>query len=366
MLETIKRFYRRIRKLKNDIVFHVKYALANEIVDIPFDEAWKRLNEIAPMPQSTAVVQHEVCEKQYDLVIIVPAYNAERWIRQCVDSIISQETTYSFLAIIIDDGSKDATGEILDSYLPNEHLKIIHQENKGYSGARNAALQKLISEYIMFVDSDDYILPGSIELLMSKAKEQNADIVEGNGFKFDESGKIGPVKECSSALWGGPCLKVIRSKLFACVEFPEGYLYEDKIIGSLIYPLAKKIITVSDEVYAYRIHESSITQKHDTNTKRVDSLWMMLLMENCQEELAIEHSYNIYQKAIRQIVFTYNRTVMLPEKVKKDIFIITAYFMQKNYSVYLKANRVGMMIMKSLENRDFGKYSELCKYYTSI
>lgn len=264
MLKALKSVYRGIRKVRNDAMFRIRYALANEIVDIPFQVAWERLNDIAPMPKSTAVVQHEILEKEYDLLIIVPAYNAERWIRQCVDSILMQETKYHFLAVIVDDGSKDETGEILDSYLPNDCLKVIHQENKGYSGARNIALQKLCSEYIMFVDSDDYLLPGAVDCLMQRAYLEDADIVEGNGFKFDETGKIGHVKLNNEYLWAGPCLKVIRATLFERVEFPEGYIYEDKIIGSLIFQLAKKKISIPNEVYAYRIHANSITQKHDT------------------------------------------------------------------------------------------------------
>lgn len=360
MLDTVKRVYHRIRQIKNEAIFRVKYTFANEIVDIPFEEAWKRLNEIAPMPQSTAVVQHEMCEKQYDLVIIVPAYNAEKWIRECVDSIISQETRYSFLAIIVDDGSVDATGEILDSYLPNEHLRVIHQQNKGYSGARNVALKQLISDYIMFVDSDDYILPGAIELLMSKAIKQNADIVEGNGFRFDKTGILGRIKKDTNNLWGGPWLKIIRTNLFERIEFPEGFLYEDKIIGSLIYPLAEKKATVLDEVYAYRIHADSITQRHDANLSRVDSLWMMLLMEKNQHELGITHSEAIYHKVIRQIIFTYLRTVMLPEEVKKLIFVITSSFVVRNYTEY--SEEKSQKLIAAILEGNYAKYKICCEY----
>lgn len=356
MLKTIKRVYRRIRRLKNDAAFYVRYIRANEIVDIPYEEAWERLNAAAPMPKSTAVVQHHMGEKKYDLVIIVPAYNAERWIRQCVDSILSQKTGYRFLAMVIDDGSTDSTGEILDSYLPDPRLQVIHQENKGYSGARNVALQNLISEYIMFVDSDDYILPGTIELLMSKAKEQNADIVEGDGYRFHENGKIGPVKECSSVLWGGPCLKVIRSELFAFVEFPEGYLYEDTIICSLIEPMADKVLLLPDEVYAYRIHAGSISRKHDQNLKRVDSLWIMLLMEQDREKLGIMKKRQL-REYLQHIVLTYRRTALLPEELKRLIFAIECAFIRNRYEQGADNDK----LFQALQSGNYGKYAILCE-----
>lgn len=366
MLDILKSIYRKIGRIKNKLLFYIRYAMANETVDIPYEEAMQKLNELAPMPSSTAIVEHEIGKLLYDLVIIVPAYNAEKWIRQCVDSILSQETSYHFLTVVIDDGSRDDTGKILDSYLPNEHLKVIHQENKGYSGARNVALQKLYSEYIMFVDSDDYLLPGAIECLMTRAYQENADIVEGNGFRFDENAKIGPIKKLDSVIWGGPCLKVMRSKLFEKVEFPEGYLYEDKIIGSLILPSANKTITIPDEVYAYRIHSGSITQKHDANLKRVDSFWIMLLMEENQKELGIKQDDVIYRKAIRQIVYTYHRTKMLPEEIKKLIFILSAFFIESNYSDFVSKKDKGYMLVNALHLRNYGKYIEYCTFNRDI
>ena len=214
MPDFVKKIYRKCRKVSRELRARVAYAAAHEIVEIPYEEALARLQALAPRPVSTALTHNHIGEILYDLAIIVPAYNAEKWIRECVDSILSQETDYSFLAVFVDDGSRDQTGAILDGYLPNKRMRVVHQENRGYSGARNAALKELHSEYFMFVDSDDRLLPGAVQTLLRKAKETDADIVEGNGYRFDETGRLGKVKADDSDHWGAPWLKVIRSKLF--------------------------------------------------------------------------------------------------------------------------------------------------------
>lgn len=359
MIENLKIIYRWIRNFKNRLIFNIRYSMANEIVDIPCEEAFHKLNEIAPMPTSTAIVQHEVRNTLYDLVIIVPAYNAEKWIRQCIDSILEQETEYHFLTIVIDDGSKDNTGNILDSYLPNERLKVIHQENKGYSGARNAALKKLCSKYIMFVDSDDYLLPGAVECLLKKAYQEDADIVEGNGYCFDETGILGKIKKDNTYLWGGPCLKVMKSTLFECVEFPEGYLYEDTIINALIKSMASKMVLLPDEIYAYRIHAGSITQKHDQNVKRVDSIWIMFLMEENRRELGLYENRKL-DEVLQHIEFTYRRTRELQEDVKKLIFAVTCGFI-RHYYVVTEMDKKDELL-NSLLTMNYGKYKVVCEF----
>ena len=91
--------------------------------------------------------------------VIVPAYNIENYISKCLDSILAQ--TYRDLEIItVDDGSSDRTGQILDEYAKkDDRIKVIHQKNKGLSGARNSALKVATGDYIGYVDGDDHIEP---------------------------------------------------------------------------------------------------------------------------------------------------------------------------------------------------------------
>ncbi|MBQ8619649.1 MAG: glycosyltransferase family 2 protein [Clostridia bacterium] len=361
MMVQIKGIIRKMRGLWKLLRFHVSYRCAHEKVNIPSEGARAYLCQVAPAPDSTAFTHNQIGPKDYDLTIIIPAYNAEKWIKQCLDSILTQETKYTYLVKVVNDGSKDQTPALIEQYRGDAHVQIIHQENRGYSGARNAALKHLPSEYVMFVDSDDYLLPGAIELLLEKGYGENADIVEGNGFRFDENGRIGKIKEQNKALWGGPCLKIIRSELFECLEFPEGYLYEDTIIRSLIVPLAKRIAVIPDEIYAYRIHMDSITWKRTAELNRTHSYWIMEMMHDHMRQLSIPFDHDQYCLTMKHIVFTYRRTILLSEEIKRSIFAATCGFVEKYYPEYLAGKDCYSILATALVNRDYRKYKACCE-----
>ena len=109
--------------------------------------------------------------------VIVPVYNVEEYLDVCLDTIIMQ-TFKDFEVICVDDGTQDSSGEILDKYaLFDKRIKVIHQENKGLSGARNTGVEAANGEYIMFVDSDDYISPLMLENLYKNVKQNKSDFV---------------------------------------------------------------------------------------------------------------------------------------------------------------------------------------------
>lgn len=104
--------------------------------------------------------------KQNAITVIIPAYNAQDTIEKCLDSLLSQ-TIFPESILVVDDGSQDSTGEICDRYAQRYPIiNIIHQNNKGVSAARNIGLQACDTEYITFIDSDDYVGPSFIEILM--------------------------------------------------------------------------------------------------------------------------------------------------------------------------------------------------------
>ena len=111
---------------------------------LSFDEARKYLQEISPKPKGTCYTKNKLAI-QYDLHIIIPAYNAEKYIKECLKSVFIQVSEYSVLATVVNDGSTDQTSIILENlkklYKGNQiDIEIINQDNKGYSGARNTAL----------------------------------------------------------------------------------------------------------------------------------------------------------------------------------------------------------------------------------
>lgn len=124
------------------------------------------------------------------VTIIIPAYNVENYISECLESIVNQ--TYKNLEIIIiNDGSTDRTGEIIESYVNKySNIKYIYQNNKGVSNARNLGLSHANGEYIMFIDSDDYIDVDLINNMVKKSKQNDADLVITGHIRVSEDSLI--------------------------------------------------------------------------------------------------------------------------------------------------------------------------------
>jgi glycosyltransferase involved in cell wall biosynthesis len=122
--------------------------------------------------------------------VVIPVYNVERYLRDCVDSVLGQ--SYSNLdVILVDDGSADGGPQICDRYAElDPRVRVIHQENEGVSAARNRGLEIAQGEYIYFLDSDDYIAEDALEKVQAKAVEDNLDVVLFDGLAVDEFGEF--------------------------------------------------------------------------------------------------------------------------------------------------------------------------------
>ena len=128
--------------------------------------------------------------------IIIPVYNVEKYISRCIRSILEQQY-YDYEIILVDDGSKDNSGVICDKFADeNEQITVVHVPNGGVSAARNLALKKASGEYVWFIDSDDYIEPGSLECLAAKIEKNNKpDLLIFDAFVTDEDGnKTGEIR----------------------------------------------------------------------------------------------------------------------------------------------------------------------------
>ena len=121
-----------------------------------------------------------------DISIIVPIYNAEKYIEKCVDSLLNQ-TKKELEFILINDGSTDGTHDILKSY-KDKRIKYFKNKNQGIGKTRNFGIEKATGKYIIFIDSDDYIEPTACEELYNKAKEEKADVVVCDFYKVYDDG----------------------------------------------------------------------------------------------------------------------------------------------------------------------------------
>ena len=282
-------------------------------------------------------IQANSMECSYDLTIIIPVYNVEHYLKECLDSVFSQKTQYRFSVVAVDDGSTDSSGEILEQYAFHDNLTIIHQENRGLSGARNAALKQIGAKYLLFLDSDDYLPENTVENLLNAAFEYNADIVQGNYREFKGDLTVRDVisseqtrKIVPEEISGFACMKLIRAELLHNFCFPEGFWYEDTVMSKLLYPLCKTAVSIPELVYCYRLHEKSISGA-DQSAKNIDTYW---ITKYCLEE-AVRRGYpmdeSYYRQYLQQSWVNFLRTRYLPEDIQKSIFVLTRELLNKHF-----------------------------------
>jgi len=207
---------------------------------------------------------------------IVAIYNVEKYIINCIDSIIEQ--TYKNIEIVlVDDGSKDSSGTICDNYAKqDDRIKIVHTSNGGLSSARNVGIENAIGEFFIFIDGDDSISPEMTEIFYESALKYNADIVIGGRYNvfedkpketvifYTEEGVLGKnivmqdllEDNLSSHTWG----KMYKAFLWKNIRFILGRVYgEDIATMHLIYDRTETIVSIPLPLYNYRINNASLT-----------------------------------------------------------------------------------------------------------
>lgn len=220
--------------------------------------------------------------EDYGLVsVIIPVFNVEQYLKQCVDSVLMQ--TYQNIEIIlVDDGSTDSSGEICDEYSNNdERIIVIHQENAGLSETRNKGFSESKGSYIAFIDSDDWIVPSFIECLVNEINKANADFAFCDGKCFEDSSREYNIRQSYRRMKkydSGTGLDVFRElqfhKDFHCavqmylwkrefiekneLKFYPDILYEDMIYTFKAFLLADCATHCHEELYHRRFRKGSI------------------------------------------------------------------------------------------------------------
>lgn len=266
------------------------------------------LENISPKPDSFSPLHIVKKAIGPDLSIIVPVYNAQNFLKRCIESCLAQRTEFTFEVIAVDDGSIDDSLALLRNYDCDQRLKVIHQENRGHAGARNAALDVASGRYICFVDSDDFIPSDAVQRLMSRAVELDADIVGGGYWLCDAEGRRHRFKGLCGAVYttptvglsGLPCGAVYRRSLWDEVRFPEGFWFEDTCLPYLIFSRSIKTASISGSVYYYRANPKGITATSVFSKKALDSIWVVLKMFDEMERLGIEMTNVLYEQTLRQ------------------------------------------------------------------
>lgn len=221
------------------------------------------------------------------VTVIVPVYGVEKYLRQCIDSVLAQ-TFIDWELILVDDGSPDRCGEICDAYAAvDSRIKVIHSGNGGLSVARNRGIDISKGKFISFVDADDMVHPQYLDALYKAAVENDCAIscvgskifsgdLTGNTvikkYRFETNGGIDYTadilyqKTGNNSVWG----RLYRRELFEDIRFTPRIGYEDLDIIYRVLIRADRIAFSSDRLYYYRVNPSSYLGKF--NERRADVL----------------------------------------------------------------------------------------------
>lgn len=217
--------------------------------------------------------------------VIVPAYNVEQYLPECIESVLAQ-SCQDFELILVDDGSTDHTGKICDEYLASTNIiQVIHQSNSGLSVARNAGIKKASGEYLIFLDGDDFLENQALETIR-KNLEPNLDLLRFQAQEVFADGKVVPYPEVGFTTITGveafskiisyhyienAWLYAYRRKFFVQrgFQYAASCLAEDFGLTPLIIAEAERVKAIPDICYCYRQRSGSIMHGAGSFHRRV-------------------------------------------------------------------------------------------------
>ena len=304
--------------------------------------------------------------------VIVPVYNTGKYVERCLDSLMKQTIKDEIEIIVINDGSTDNSGEIVKKYIQKQEnkqiVKYYEKENEGIAKTRNYGIEKATGEYILFVDSDDYIdtpyLEKQIELIKFKLQ------------RVDETGKIlekveGPIFEKKTGeeafnemysqdiLLDSPCVYLIKKELFTKNNFQFKQTYhEDFGLIPIILLVAKSVASVNEYLYNYVQVENSITRNEDyqkTIQKMEDCMAHYDNMVTTVEKLAVG------KKAKENIKIYYTNAILLKlkELKEKERQEYIKKIRTRKFSKNIKARNIKQFIKKILLKIDIDLYLKM-------
>lgn len=290
---------------------------------------------------------------------IVPVYNVGLYLSRCVDSLLAQDIpSGEFEVILVDDGSTDDSGTIADTYLEKSaDVVVLHQRNSGLGAARNVGVNHARGEYVIFVDSDDFLEAHSLEPLVSKMVVDNLDVLRFNYQNVDSLEKVihlnkndRPFMDFRDVVCDGKtflttrlgfacyaCQFIIRRDLILRndLQFKSGVYFEDAEWTPRMLQCAGRVTSVGTVVYNYFVREGSITKPSDS-----EKLWKLVtdgiaLIKALKEQISYVNDTRWYDGMISSTVVSlltmcsrsfYGRCDMVIEELRKMmVFPISRY-----------------------------------------
>lgn len=294
--------------------------------------------------------------------IIVPVYNVETFLKECLNSLVAQDYPNTEL-ILVDDGSTDNSGTICEEYkcFYNDNIRVIHKINGGLSDARNAGLEIAKGEYIAFVDSDDIVEPTFISTLVQAIEASDADIAQCSYLRFGlvndnhkpscqpkiiEGSKSYKVYFQSRVIDTIVCDKLFKRSSIGLHRFAVGKTMEDAIfLNEVLSSEHSKVVVICDELYLYRIREGSIMQRKFGEVHMLSSFYQqhqnIKICEQSYIELVGLAYYKLYADLIQYIrLFALGRLNFTKKYLNKRINEEIKYLRGKVKSIDLFKVRI--------------------------
>lgn len=288
--------------------------------------------------------------------VIVPVYNVEKFLPECLNSLIDQ-THKNFEVLLVDDGATDHSADICDNYAKKDNrIRVFHKKNGGLSDARNYALTYITGDYIAFIDSDDYVHKEYLETLIKNCISNDADISICN-YKIVEEGEILTDKNMSNqsfcftkeesmqqilhgryimqfcVAWG----KIYKKEIFDDIKYPFGKKYEDVAVAHLCYNKATKVVYTEDQLYYYLHRKGSI--KNSGRLKDTD------VVDSAYDRLVFFETYNsgkyfieCKKQYLTAIMGTYSRLADTANEMKA-----TKKGLLEEYRSFLASNKSDLL-----------------------
>ncbi len=321
--------------------------------------------------------------KKKKVSVIIPVYKCEEYLKKCLDSVLIQ-SFQDFEIIVVNDGSPDNSQKIIDDYVSKfpSIIKGYKKANGGLSSARNFGLKYATGDYILFLDSDDYLKENMIKSMYEKAIKDDSDIVicdtivtDGNNEYILKSNLKYSDDNIRNYIISYPmvCIRLIKKEFFETIKFKEGIFYEDLETMPKLAMLTNKITFTNEATYYYLQREGSITSaKKEYNSKILDIFEVLDSVEKFYEKYG---NLELYKEEIEYLYITHilrSTTLRLldcknSKKVKNNLekinkIMYTKFPMWRKNTYYSKST----LKFKLVCNLAYNKHYKLLTYIKKI
>lgn len=306
-------------------------------------------------------------ENNIKVSVLIATYNGAKTIKRAIDSVLNQ-TFKDFELIVLDDGSTDNTQETIN-LIKDERIKFIRQENKGIASSRNRLLSEALGDYVIYLDSDDWMENNTLEKLVNKVKEGNYDAVVCNYRYIYEDGSSKDIiyksfdnknmrdyPELLVKVMPQPWNKLVKKQAMdnSNISFPDGLVFEDLCYYSCLMPHLNKVAMIEDCLINYVQLSSSIMSEAKTIKNTIYDFDKVIGMiddyyNNNYQGLYVEEKEGLFVLNAREIIDAIfaNKNVMISEKEKAIHSLLNTinnkypnWYQNKYYKEKLKNNSI--------------------------